>query len=83
MTELTHDIPQGFATGIKNIDMRMTGGDARLQISVDGSAYADITDSVKTAGTNFNITIPECRIKALITGDAVVKVVNVRQSVIG
>ena len=78
MVDLVHDIPQGFETGIKNIDMRMSTNDARLQISVDGSAFEDLADSIKTASTNFNLTIPPCKLKALITGDAVVKVLNVK-----
>ena len=82
MTELLHNEPQPFGTGIKNIDMRMSSGDARLQISVDGSAFADIADTVKTADSNFNITIPKCRIQAVITGDATVKFENVRTGVI-
>jgi len=54
--------------------MRMTSGDARIQMSVDGNAYEDIASSVKTADAGFNITIPECYIQSVITGDAVVSI---------
>ena len=78
MTALLHNAPQDFVTGIKNIDMVMSSGDARIQISVNGSAYKDVASSIKTASSNFNITIPNCKIQAVITGDAVVNLENVK-----
>ena len=78
MANLVHNTPLEVTSGIKNIDMRMSSGDARLQMSVDGSTFVDIADTVKTASTNFNITVPACEIQAVITGDAVVKVNHIR-----
>ena len=72
MTVLITAIPQDITAGVKNIDMRMSSGDARLQISVNSSAFTDIPDTVKTSSTNFNITVPRCRIQSVITGDAAV-----------
>ena len=83
MTTLIHNTLIAFKTGMKNVDMEMTSGDARLQISVNGSAYKDIVNTIKTASANFNITVGACSIKALITGDAVVEVSVVRLTTYG
>lgn len=78
MTTLTNGVPVRVFSGIKGIDMRMSSGSAKLQISVDDSAFTDIADSSKTASTNFNITVPECKIQAVTTGDAVVNINHIR-----
>jgi len=74
MTNLVTATPLKVSAGLKCISMRMTSGDARIQMSVDGNAYEDIASSVKTADAGFNITIPECYIQSVITGDAVVSI---------
>jgi len=80
-TDLIHDTPEDVPFGMYNIDMVMTSGDARLKISVGGSDYKDISDSIKTASDSFNITVPKCQIKATITGDATVKIIGLRRGV--
>ena len=74
MANLVTATPLKISAGLKCISMRMTSGDARIQMSVDGNAYEDIASSVKTADADFNITVPECHIQSVITGDAVVTV---------
>lgn len=78
MTELVNNRSTNVSPGVKNVDMRMSSGDARLQMSVNGSTFTDIADSVKTTNSNFNITVPECQIRAVITGDAVVNLSYIR-----
>ena len=76
--ELVSGVPQGYATGIKNYDVEIGTGTAKLQMSVNGRAFKDIPDTDKTANYNSNITIPECRIQAILTGDATVVLNNVK-----
>lgn len=78
MTKLVNNVPARMSSGVKGVDMRMSSGSAKLQISVDGSTFTDIADSSKTANANFNITIPECKIQAVTTGDAEVVVNHIR-----
>ncbi len=78
MSELINNRSTSVSPGVKNVDMRMSSGDARLQMSVNGSAFTDIANSVKTADSNFNITVPECEIRAVITGDATVSLAYIR-----
>jgi hypothetical protein len=74
MTDLRASEAVPHNNGTKNINMYMaSSGTAKLQISVDnGTVYQDIPDTSKTASATFNITIPDCLIKAVITGDSVV-----------
>jgi hypothetical protein len=83
MTALLTADPVEFSTGIKNYDVEIGTGTAKLQISVEGRDFKDIPNTDKTANYNNNITIPVCRIQAILTGDATVAINNVRQSVIG
>ena len=46
-------------------------GSAKLQVSVDGRAFMDIPDSSVTSNSVFVIPrICNCKVKAIITGDA-------------
>ena len=77
MTLLLTAVPEEISGGKLNIDMDMTTGDARVQLSINGRPFKDIESSVKTAGANFNISVPSCRIQSVITGDATVEMTRV------
>lgn len=56
------------------VKMTMSTGDARLQWSVEGEAFTDIPDTIKTADDVFDLKIAAGTvIKSLITGNAVVR----------
>lgn len=56
------------------IKMTMTTGDARIQWSVEGEAFTDISDTTKTENSEFTMEISAGTvIKSLITGNAVVR----------
>ena len=74
MTQLVNGAEIRFSAGLKGVDFRMSSGSAKLQISVDGSTFLDIPDTDKTESVNFNITTPKCKLKAILTGDAVARV---------
>ena len=60
--------------GLKGVSIRMTTGDARIKMSVDGNAPEDIPSTIKTGNADFNITLQECEITAVVTGDATVSI---------
>ena len=48
----------------------MTSGTATLQMSVDGGPFFDIDNTTFSATNGGNIKVPECTVKAVVTGDA-------------
>lgn len=74
MARLTNDNPISIDDGYKNVQMSITSGDVKLQYSTNGLPYVDVPDSTKTASTGFNVSLPTCDIKAIITGVAEVSV---------
>ena len=76
-----------LATGVKtllhkgmyNIDMEMSAGDARLQISVGGREFKDIDETIYALNANFNLTIPRCAIRSVITGDGTVHITSLEK----
>ena len=76
--ELVSGVPQTYTTGIKNYDVEIGTGTAKLQMSVKGRTFKDIPDTDKSANYNNNITIPDCKIQAILTGDATVVILNVK-----
>ena len=78
MTALLTADPVEFSTGIKNYDVEIGTGTAKLQISVEGRGFKDIPDTDKSADYNNNITLPSCRIQAILTGDATVAINNIK-----
>jgi len=65
-------------TGMQNIVMNMSTGDARIQMSIDNQPFSDIPDTVKTADASFNMSIPASIIRAVITGNAKVFINKVK-----
>jgi len=74
MTKLVVNKATPVTDGTKTISMRMTTGDARIRMSVDGNAPVDIASTIKTADADFNIRVPDCEITAVVTGDATVSI---------
>ena len=56
--------------GDYNLKIDITTGTAKLQYSVDNEAFTDIEGSTQTANAGVSITLPKCRLNAVLTGDA-------------
>ena len=69
--ELFTDAPFGAAGGEHNIKMVMSAGTGKIQLQVSDEDYVDIPESAVTASDSYTINIPACRVKAVLTGDAV------------
>ena len=67
--ELTVQIKADYS-----FQVTMTSGSAKLQMSVDGGAFQDITDCSWTANADGIVQLPACVLKAVVTGDATVMV---------
>ena len=52
------------------VNYYMTSGTAKLQMTKDGQAAQDITDTSKSAADNFLVELPDCQIQPVLTGDA-------------
>ena len=68
MPELVNakEIPVTFP-GSYNINMIIPAGNIKLQYSVMNQAFVDIPDSTYTADTGFTLSLPECKLKAIIS----------------
>ena len=73
MTELRTGVPLKVTNGIKTISFRMSSGTGKIQMRTGDDAFVDIASSSKSASADFNITVPDCEIQAVLTGDATAK----------
>ena len=80
-TQLLTGVANGVSRGRYCVKMIMTTGDARLSWQVGSEAFADIPDTIKTATTGFEVVLPSCQLKSVITGDAVVSITLIEQFV--
>jgi hypothetical protein len=58
--------------GLYILDVIIGTGTADVEISTDGQAFSPITDASFSASDQKQIQLPDCKIKATLTGDAVV-----------
>ena len=61
--------PVTVGSGIYNVSVAIGTGTAKLQYSVEGESFIDITDS-STNTTPYNVELPNCQIQSIITGDS-------------
>ena len=73
MTELRNSVPLPVTNGVNTISFRMSSGTGKVQMRTGDDAFVDIASSAKTASADFNITVPDCEIQAVLTGDATAK----------
>lgn len=52
----------------------MSAGTSKLQISVLGGSFQDITDASWTADADTRIFLPRCRVQSVLTGDATMSI---------
>ena len=74
MTELRASTPLAVTNGVKTVSFRMSSGTGKIQMRTGDDAFVDIASSSKSASADFNITVPDCDIQAVLTGDATAKV---------
>lgn len=71
MTQLTNNQELKVSAGDYVVVTSMSSGTSKLQISVDqGTTYVDITDASWSATATAVITLPQCMVKCVLTGDA-------------
>ena len=75
---LNNEIKQ-VASGTHDVNVIITTGTADLQYSVNSKDFVSIPSASVSASTGFDVTLPDCRIKAVLTGDAVMHVTQVRR----
>lgn len=73
MKLLTED-PTTIGSGDYNARNDLTSGENKLQYSVDGGAFRDVPDSAVTSSStaeekDYILTLPNCRVQSVITGD--------------
>jgi hypothetical protein len=66
--------PADVGRGTHTVTVRVNGGTAQLQYSVDGLAMADLPESTYTADADENKSIPACKMQAVLTGGATVNI---------
>jgi len=62
--------PVSLASGTHNVQVVISTGTAKLQYSTDELDFIDIPGSDVSASNGFDVTLPSCQIKAVLTGDA-------------
>ena len=79
MTALATGVGVKRGAGTHLIDVVITSGTVTFSISLDdGSTYSPLTDGVISATSNFNVTIPECYIKAVMSATATATIDRIR-----
>jgi len=70
MTILQTGVSTSMASGTHNVQVVIGTGTAKLQYSTDSLAFIDIPSSSVSASSGFDVSLPSCSIKAVLTGDA-------------
>tara|TARA_R110000751_G_scaffold73408_1_gene148423 strand:+ start:7779 stop:8021 length:243 start_codon:yes stop_codon:yes gene_type:complete len=69
---------EGLLLGSKGdhlVTVRLNGGTAKIQYTVENDiAYADLPDSTYAADADEIKTLCDCRLKAVLTGDATIDI---------
>jgi len=68
--KLLTGVATSTSAGIHNVQIVMTSGTAKLQYSTDSLTFTDIPDSAVTASSGYEVSLPSCSVKAILTGDA-------------
>jgi hypothetical protein len=68
MPELT--TAEEYLDGVYLATTTMTSGTAKIQIATEDHTATDMTDASWTASATQKITIPDCTLNAVTTGDA-------------
>jgi hypothetical protein len=56
--------------GEYNMYTAMSSGTSKLQYNIEGAGFIDIPDTSKTASEGINVTLPNCTVQSVLTGDA-------------
>lgn len=79
MTKLLTGVETSVSSGTHNIQVVIGTGTAKIQYSTDSLAFIDVPLSSVTASSGFDISLPSCSIKAVLTGDAELAINQVRR----
>lgn len=78
MSELITARP--FTDGTYNVVIKATVGTAKIQMTTNEVSAQDITDASWSADAIVQISVPNCQLSAVITGDAQVFITPMRYS---
>lgn len=70
MPKLVNNEIMGVSTGQWSVTANMTSGTATLQMSVRDGPFFDISGTSFSQTDGGRIIVPDCKIKAILTGDA-------------
>jgi len=71
---LIHDTPVTVQPGDYIYNVVMTTGAVSFEISMDGEAFKPVNNGSFAADSQDVIQLPDCQIKALITGDGTAQI---------
>jgi len=74
MTTLTTATPITVDEGEYILITSMSSGTSKLQISVHGGSFQDITDASWSANGDTRVFLPQCKVQAVLTGDATMSI---------
>ena len=69
---------EAFASGTYCVTAIMTVGTAKIQMTTEDHAAQDITDASWAASATSELRIPNCRLTAVVTGDAQIFLAKVK-----
>lgn len=68
--KLANNVTEDIQHGQYQLTYTMSSGTAKLQVSVDDSAFQDVPLSDKSASTVVQVSLCTSKVKAVLTGDA-------------
>ena len=77
MTQLLTGVEHVRSAGTHNFKVVIGTGTAVLQYQVTTEGFDDIPNTTLSASTGLTITLPKCKVKATLTGDAAVYISKV------
>ena len=62
--------PVTVRAGLYNIYTAMSSGTSKLQYNIEGAGFIDIPDTPKTQSAGIDLTLSNCSVQSILTGDA-------------
>ncbi len=70
MAKLENNVSTPIGAGTHNVQVVIGTGTALLQYSTDSLSFIEIPTTSVSASIGFELELPSCAVKAILTGDA-------------